>query len=428
VVRLHQVLGVAAVRLASARTVDLAQLVTVPGRPAVRIADPGPVLPPAEVAERRAAGTLSANEAALHHARYVAALPIAELLTIQPWWPDASAAPGIAQAFAGLADPAWELVEEALAGGHGLTAALTAIRVLETHPSPGARDRLLKLSQLRDPKAPPWTMYATYAAEQALRPAARLALRRRHGGVTPWGTPAPDVADPETLGSLVEQLTTAASRDKRKNAVTTLAMTGDPAVIPLLRRAWRTDPMSIVRDHAARELGGLGDTAMVEPLVTAFVDRAHREDDAKGAAYALGVLGDRRGVDALLDGLADGWKSQVLIEVLPAAGRTTVVAIVDRALREPAIAARRGVISVLESIPWDQLHVVLDPKLAALGVDAEAATRGTALLRLAAAHGDLEKAVARRLLAHPFDDTTPGRALAKAARKVLDPPPPKPKR
>jgi len=425
VVRLHQVLGVAAIRLASTRTIDLAALVPVPTLPAVRVADPGPAASIAEVRERRRAGTVSAHEAALLHARAVAALPVGELLGIQPWWPDGGAAGPIAAAVAGVSETPWPTLDAAVAGDHGMAAALTAIRVLEAIPTREADQRLTRIATTRPPRRLPFSSGPSTDPGRPLRVAARLGLRRRAGGTTPPGWPAPATADPETLGVLVEQLTTAGSRDRRAEAAEALAELEDPAVVPILRRAWRGDPMAIVRDRAARGLASLGDLAMVGPFVAALDDRARRPDDAKAAAYALGSLADRRGVDAIVDALVDGWKSSMLIEILVATHRTGVVAIVDRALAEPAIATRRGVVSALEGLPAGDVRAGIEPVLARLGADAGSATRALTMLRLAGADAAYGREVALRLQAHPFDDCAPARALAKAAAAVLAPPKPR---
>lgn len=420
VVRLHQVLGVGAVRLAGSRSIDRSGLIPVPGLPALLIPDPGPALAPGEVAAQRASGAMTAHEAAVHRTRFLDAQPDAAFLALDPWWLDASAASRVAEAVAAQPAAPLELIDRALSRELGLTAALTAIRVLEALPDDRAAEgRLRKVAQQRDAGHAAWAGRGRMP-ERALRVAATAALWARADRRSGVAQPHP-IADPTVLADLLETLVSASNRDHRADAAEKLASLEDRAVLPALRRAWAADPAPTVRVAAARALSSLGDTAMVDPFIDALVARDRQPEDAKAAAYALGILADRRGVSALLDALAEGWKSSVVLEALGDAAGIVVPSIVGKVRREPALARRRGFVSALEAQPAGLVGDVLAAALAATDAGDAGAEQALAILRLAASHPSVRRDVAARILALPGLDTTAGRKLAKAAADAAAP-------
>jgi hypothetical protein len=428
VVRLHQVLGIGAARLASGRSVDRAALISVPGTPAVQIPDPGAALPPDVVAARRAAGTMSAYEAAVHRSSYLAALPPSVFLAIQPWWLDAASAHDVAEALAVLPAAPLDLIDEALSLRYGLTAALTAIRVLEDVSDARAADeRLRSVAGRKDPRATWDTQHRGFMPERAMRVAAKEALWARSSGDAnaPRAKAGPD---PAAVIELHDELTGAASRDRRAAAATKLASLETPSVLPPLRRAWHADPAPNVRHAAARGLASLGDLSMVDVFIDALVDRARRPEDAKVAAYSLGVLADARGVAALVDALADGWKSSVVLEALRDSAQVAVDAVVARALREPAVARRRGFVSALQKRDPKLVGSTLLSALEGLEVGLGTADQAGALLRLAASHQAIHRAVATSILGMAWGETKAERQLVKAALETLTPRPQSPPR
>jgi hypothetical protein len=418
VVRLHQVLGIGAVRLAGARSIAREGLIPVPGLPAVLIADPGPTLAPDEVAARRAAGSMTAHEAAVHRTRFLAGLPDAAFHEIAPWWLDASAAGQVATTVARLPEPPLELVDRALSFEYGLTAALAAVRILEALPDDRAAEgRLRKTAERRDAVQSAWRIRG-FMPERATRVAAVAALWARVDRAA-GSSRTRAIADPTVLADLREQLAAGSNRDRRAEAADNLAALEDRAVLPALRHAWQVDAAATVRQAAARAMTSLGDTAMVDPFIDALVARGRQPEDAKAAAYALGVLADGRGVSALLDALGEGWKTTVILEALGDAGRTSVDAIVSRALREPAVAKRRGFVSALETQPAEVVWAALVAALAAANDGAAGAEQGLAILRLAASHPVVRRDIGRRILRLPLGDSRSERQLAKSAAEAV---------
>jgi HEAT repeats len=420
IVRLHQVLGIGAARLASGRSVDRAALIPVPGTPAVQIPDPGEPLAPDLVAAQRAAGSMSAYEAAVHRSRFLAGLPPEAFTTIQPWWVDGASTRDVAAAISRLAVPPIERIDEALALGHGLTAALTAIQILEALPDPRlAEDRLRRAAGLKDRKQTWDSVHYGFTPERAMRIAAMEALAIRAHRANPGARQQPS-ALPDAIAEQLAELATGSNRDRRAEAARKLAAMDSVASLPGLRRAWQADPMPVVRQAAAQALSSLGDVSMVDSFIDVLVARAHRPEDAKAAAYALGSLGDGRGVAALVDALAEGWKSSVILEALRHSGHVTVDAVVARALRDPAVAKRTGFVSALE--PHDGAHAAIWAALTALVPGEATAEQAGALLRLAASRKPLQQAFATHVLAMGWGDTKAERQVVKAANDVVNPP------
>ena len=419
-VRLHQVLGIGAVRLSGAGRVDRQALIPVPGQPAVLIPDPGPTLHAAEVARRRSAGSMTAFEAAVHRARSIGELPTTAFLAILPWWADASAADHVAASVSKLAAVPFDVIEEALSVSHGQTAALTAIGILRETSDPRADKLLRAVGQLRDPTRSKWdSSHQGYLPQRAMRVAARDSLwvrAARDGGRVKGSSSS---ADPDVMAALIADLQGATRRERRAEAAEELAALDDRAVLPALRRAWRSDGAPLVSQAAARALTSLGDASAFDGFVDALVARDGDPDLAKTAAYALGALGDVRGIPALLGALAEGWKPAVIREALSHAGLAVVSSIVADVLEAPDHAGRRALVSALADQPAPAVRDALLASLASLGEGPEATTRATAILRLAASHEGLKQVVATRILAAPRGDSTADRALARAAQKAL---------
>lgn len=410
-VRLLHVLAVGAVRLAGTRQVDRSSLVRVPGHPALLVADPGDPLPEEEVARRRSAGTMGWAEAAVHRARRLAALPPTELAPIVPWWADATAVVAVVDAVRGDAGVRTR-VERAVSLAYGLTAALTGVAIAAASPDPWADSLLESVRDLKDPPKPRWFDDDRIAAPQrALRMAARRAIAVRRG--LPASTAR--LADPDQASALIEQLTSARSRDARKDAARELTKLEDDAAVPSLRRAFRADPAAIVRIEAAWTLATLGDVAMVDAFVDALAARSRDPEAAKGAAYGLGLLGDVRGVRALLEALAEGWRTSVVLAALEWTGELVMPLLLDRVLAEPSLAGRQGFVSALRPVPPPVLQGALAERLHAR--PAPDGKQQVALLRLAAAHKPTAAMIAQAILALPPDIADA--AAVRSARSVL---------
>jgi hypothetical protein len=352
-------------------------------------------------------------EAAVHRTRRLAALPPAELAPIVPWWADATAVDAVVGAVS--ADPDVRTrVERAVSLAYGLTAALTGVAVAAASPGRWADSVLATVRDLKDPPKPRWFEdYRIAAPQRALRMAARRAIAQRTG--LPGSTARP--ADPDKIAAVVEPLTSARSRDARKDAARELAKLEDQTAVPWLRRAFRADPAAIVRVEAAWTLATLGDVAMVDAFVDALAARNRDPEAAKGAAYGLGLLGDVRGVRALLEALAEGWKTSVVLAALESTGELVMPLLLDRVLDEPSLAGRQGFVSALRPVPPPVLQNALAERLR--GRPAPDGKQQVALLRLAAAHKPTAAMIAQAILALPPDVADP--TAARSARSVLVP-------
>ena len=232
---------------------------------------------------------------------------------------------------------------------------------------------------------------------------------------------------PPLVPTLLQELAGAARKEDRAEAVVKLAKEESLAALPGLRRAWRTD-VAAVRDTAAIVITSLGDTSMVEEFIDCLMARASQEDRAKAAAYALGRLGDMRGIAALVDALAEGWKSTVILEALFTAGIGTITSVVARVMEDPSLSKRRAFVSALEGLSIeaatralvDALATTIGPTRRASTVPA-ATERAMALLRLSTCYGTTNEAVATSILAMGLGSTPAEKALMKAAQKVLAP-------
>jgi HEAT repeat protein len=298
-VKLFHVLGVALRGLASAAVVDRAALVPVPDQASVFVARPDRWLQSAEVARRRAAGSLDRHEAALHLAHHVSGLPLPELVaSVDALWADGSASIHVARAFAGRREEALVAAQRVL-DGHGYRVSrMTAVRVLATAGGIEAEARLHAT--------------ATRGQDPGLRALATELLPGRNARRDPARRARVDDAS-ATLRS-------ARTRDLRGAAARALVDLGDRAAIPALRRAWAADASQEVRAGAALALAELGDTDAVPALVGALGRRALHEASARTATLALGAMGDVRGVAPLLEALAEGWNPSVVVEALRVLG------------------------------------------------------------------------------------------------------------
>jgi hypothetical protein len=427
-VRLQQVLGIGAVRLAGTRSVPRAELIEVPGQPTLLIPDPGPTLSPAEVRRRRAAGTMNAYEAAVHEDRFIRNLPPSAFFQVVPWWATASYARAVAGALADQPQPPFGQIAEALSLKYGLTAALTAVHVLEGMADRRAEDQLRQAAALRDPKRQPYVSDHGYVPTRAVRAAAAAALRTRAIRDS-WLRNASD-GDPKVVPALLQDLVGAGRKERRAEAAQKLAEQDSLAVLPGLRRAWRTDVL-FVREAAAEAMTSLGDVSMVEEFMNVLIARARQDELAKFAAYALGGLGDMRGIAVLLDALAEGWKSNLVIEALAGAGQAAVASVIERMLEDPDLSSRRGFVSALESHPAPAVQEALVGALdsltggtGSLPNDPEVIEKAAALLRLSASHKSANQDMARRIVAMRLGDSRGEKALLRAAEKVLAPKPP----
>lgn len=406
-IKLYQVLEIALVRLLAGSSVALDTLERVPTYDGVRVPRPEKWLEPLEVSRRRAGGLMSRYEAAVHYARYYEALPADRLAaSVFPVWADGAASPFVARAFAARgAEAAVAAALRALSMQAGRVARMTAIRVLQAAGGPEAHATLVDLRS-REKDVP-------------LRILAAEALAALDGE-------AP--ATTEKAGhDLMDAALHAGQKDERVHAIHLLAQRGRRDALPTLRVAYGSDATQDVRDAAAIALGQLLDTEIVDTLVWHLAGRAEDDASARAAAWGLGYLGDARGLDALVEAWASGWRPAIVSDALRAMGVVALSPLLAAVEADPSLADRKASLDVLQRVPPDELTPVLLGRLAGSKGTPHHPARAALLLRLAAAHPATRRAVAGRILADAGEAPPDSlKAVAKAARRALAEKPGKP--
>ncbi|WP_434043637.1 MULTISPECIES: HEAT repeat domain-containing protein [Sorangium] len=396
-IKLYQVLEMALVRLAGATHIDSVGEVIerVPTYESVTVARPDEALPPDEVARRRAAGTMSRYVAAVHYARYYASLPASELVkSIFPLWADGTATPTIARTFAPLGAEAIAAAERALTVKAGRVAKLTAVRVLQAvalHGGAASADAAAMLGRV-----------AEHAKDAGLRALARDALdvldaqaagpggaavRARRGGRM------------ERVQELAKALGAAPNKEERGEALKALAELGDLSALPALRRAFYADAARGVREEAAYALAQLGDVEMVETFVRMLASRGEDEREAKIAAYALGYLGDVRGLSELLSAYAEGYKPGIVADAIRAFGPVALAPLVELIEARPEIAKRAAALDALKKMEDAAVAGCLLERVEARRGDADFPERAQLYLKLADVHPHSRREVASAVAA-----------------------------
>ncbi|WP_437742147.1 HEAT repeat domain-containing protein [Sorangium sp. So ce1504] len=422
-IKLYQVLEMALVRLAGATQIDRASTERVPTYESVAVARPDETLSPDEVARRRAAGAMNRYVAAVHHARYYASLPASELVaSIFPIWADGTATPTIARTFAPLGAEAIAAAEKALTVKAGRVAKLTAVRVLQAvvlHGGPARAEATAMLGKV-----------AEHAKDAGLRALARDALdvidvtQLTHAA--PSGGPGNDAVRARRaarLGrvhELAKTLGAAPTKEERLEALKALAELGDLAALPAFRRAFYADASREVREEAAYALAQLGDVEMVETFVRMLASRGVDEREAKIAAYALGFLGDVRGLSELLSAYADGYKPGIVADAIRAFGPVALTPLVDLIEARPELAKRAAALDALKKMDDTAVAACLVERIEARRGDADLADKAPLYLKLADVHAHSRREVATALISAL--SSAPGKeaqAAVKAAQKAL---------
>ncbi|WP_438016323.1 HEAT repeat domain-containing protein [Sorangium sp. So ce315] len=379
-IKLYQVLEMALVRLAGATQIDRDALERVPGYESVAVARPDEALPPDEVVRRRAAGAMSRYVAAVHHARHYASLPTSELVeNVFPLWADGTATPTLARTFAPLGARAIAAAEKALTVKAGRVARLTAVRVLQAvalHGDGAARgDAAAMLGRV-----------AEHTKDAGLRALARDALdaidAAQGDGPGAAAVRARRAARMERVQELAKALAAAPTMEERLEALKALAELGDLAALPALRRAFHADAARGVREEAAHALAQLGDVEMVETFVRMLASRRESPSQAKIGAYALGYLGDVRGLSELLSAYAEGYQPGIVAEAIRAFGPVALDPLVDLIEARPEIAKRAAALGALK-VMGDALATCLCERVEARRGDADLAAKAQLYLKLA---------------------------------------------
>jgi hypothetical protein len=405
-VKLYHVLEIALVRLLAAAHVDRASLVRVPTFESVFIRRPTETLPPQEVAARRSRGELSRYEAATQYAAYYESLPSEQLAaSIFPTWADGSASPYVVRAFAERGGAAIAAARRALGRGTSRVARMTAVRVLEAVGNAEARTLL---QELRDERDVPLRMLAAEALE---------AIDARAKG----RAAEPDVQRTGRRVIAEERLLNAPLFDERIVAIGELVRLGDRAALPALRNAFFSDVSGAVNECAAHALGHLLDVEMVDVFVRQLAEREQDESAAKAAAYALGYLGDARGLDALLSAWAAGWKPAIVGDALRAMGTVALSQLVLLLETRPDLAGRKAALDIFKQAPPTDVLEVLNARISTLrSVDTFAET-ALIHLKVAGANADAEVPFAKSIIdVLPNPETKAEKALVRSARRICE--------
>lgn len=276
VVKIHQVTGIALVRLAGAVAVDRDKLDTVPTWPCVRVPKTTERPDPAEIARRLIAGEADRFQAAVWSERWYAGLPIEAFDDEALWW-DAAAAPWVVR----------------MLGRDPTRAAALAQRVLRAEARDAFGVGILTALRLG-------------AVDVSGKNAVRRAWAERIAG----REPAPALAAREKLA--------ASRQDERVEGARELALHGDLGAIPLLRATLEADPGAKVREACAIALGQLGDLEIADWLLTQLT--AGDEVSGRAAIRALALLRDRRALGPLWALCEAGKYPQLVPEALLAFG------------------------------------------------------------------------------------------------------------
>ncbi len=148
-------------------------------------------------------------------------------------------------------------------------------------------------------------------------------------------------------------------KEGRTIAIDKLTTLGAVAAIPALRQAFLFDAARGVREKAALALGLLGDVEMAERFVDMLRRRDTNEVEAKNAAYALGNLGDVRGLHELLRAYAEGYKPKIIGDAIKALGPVALEPLITLTEAQPEIAERKAALDVLKELPERDLAAAL---------------------------------------------------------------------
>jgi hypothetical protein len=410
-VKVHQVAGLALVRLAGATRVAVADLERLPTMEGIAIRRPPAPLAADELLGGRMAGRLSRHEAAWHRAKHFEALDVEALLDRWPeTWADGEAASLVARRLAPLGERAVDVAREVVSSeASGRTARLTAIEVLKTVGSQAA------ISALRQ-----------VASDNRAAPVLRVRARRAYADApaSGWGSILSFVRGGGTGPSVereLDQLKTSRDKDDRVAALAGIRDAGVPEAIPFVRQAWRWDPAQEVRAAAAALLGDLGDSESVEALITVLRDRGAPAKESKAALAALGALGDVRGVPDILQALVESWGGPLPAEALSAVGLPALDPVVALVLSRPELAQRtslRDAVRRLTASP--ATGSILKRRMTDALEAPDSAEKAATLLKLAAESDPLRESLARQVLSRVKAPSTKAeKALVRAAQQAL---------
>ncbi len=404
--KVFRLLEVALVRLCSAARVDPAALEEVPGFSCVRLERPARVLEPGEVLRLRATGRLTRVEAAWHGRLYYQALgDDAYLTNVMPTWADSAAAEHVVAALARHPARGRELARRALQMPVGLTAHLTALRVLEALGDEASLRAVARGDVAAGKKA---------AAEDALDAlyAKQYQGRRVRRPVEPRVLQCEAELGPEH------------SREKRLDALARLFQLETRTGAEAMRRAFFHDPDAGVRERAGLLLAQLGDPSVIDVAIDIVESRGAAARDVNGrlgpdwssqAVTWLGHVGDSRAVAPLLRAWSDGWMRHAVDRVVESLGVVALEPVVQ--MLEGAAEGRRGLVEMLRRF---HDRDVVTAMLKRLDGSPGWPARAEAFLEVSVGWPELRSAVARRVLGLSDGSDDPAAAAAvRAAERAL---------
>ena len=151
---------------------------------------------------------------------------------------------------------------------------------------------------------------------------------------------ASPTADPN-LVALRNELLNAQTLESRAPAAERLADAGAVRAIPLLPLSFAGAISSAARDAAGRAFGRLGDAESIDTFGVALEQRDHDHDRAKTAAYALGYLGDIRGLRRAARRVRGGLDADVVAEAIAAVGPAAIPSLLELVEERTALLKRR---------------------------------------------------------------------------------------
>lgn len=410
-VKVHQIAGLALVRMAGATTIDGSTLERLPGAESIAIRRPAAVLQPEELLVARLDGRLTRHEAAWHRAKQLEAMDVEELLAEWPrTWTDGEASPHIARALASVGERAVKVAAEVLFDREaGRTAQLTAVEVLASIGTPCAISVLKTAAPDRRLPVVVRSRVVTVTNHQPDGWRALVSSLR-------WSS------TPPSLDEILQRVTTASDKEARLAALEELARIGSPDAIPVVRQAWLADAATDVRVRAAALLGELGDSDSLETLLAALRERANAVKEAKAALHGLGELGDVRAAPDMLQALTENWAGTLPMEALQTLGIGALEPVIALAIARPDLASRKSLQTIVQRVTSSpQAMRIVTKRLDELLGSPGNAEKCQALLRLTADSDPLREAVGRRIVervAAPANKAE--KALVRAAQQALN--------
>ena len=348
-VKLHQVFSIGLARLASARAVEVAGLTPSPLHPAIHVRAPDGLWSPAELPGMLHGGRLDRHQRAVLIARSLAGCSESELDRLADvLWADGSVTSLLADAYARFPRLALELAR-------GILTSQSRARSysIESQWAVGARvsklTALKVLARLDDPEAR--SLLQRCSEPRSLDPALRATARSLLSGAGQPLTPAQ-----------IEPLH-AANREDRIAALQRLGRDGAIAALPIVRQLAASDPSREVRYAAWATQALLLDLDAVDLLVERVRSREHNDEAAREAAFALGLLGDARGIAPLLDAFEQAWRPATIAESLSTIGPAILPALLDRIDANPDLAGRTAAQQVITGTPADTTFEIVLARL-----------------------------------------------------------------